>query len=488
MSGQGGVDPDETSDNGKMPVGDVDTESVQWFFNLDMEQQVETLIRYQQHLSKVVNQNKQMADMIDKINVDCQGLTTQVEIALHQNADLLKTLKETPNVETITNQVKDTLDKEYELKFKNLEDQLVREKQVQEEIHKDNLKKQDNHYSGLLKQGLSKMKADYESKIKETVAENESRFQHQQQEHRAQLEALTAELDEWKRKSSTVGTGVVETATEPASEHLGQLKQDIFNFLPGTVKTDRGGTVTNTTINWDNTTLRPKHVTFTTSTPKVTMKDMVGLAALLAAETTRVSQTASTGSLGDQSTVINLASEFKKMREPKIQKLKGGNTSSAQLFITGWIKEVRVVICDRTLSDEGGVQLIREFTESKARQQVDFYLDMTPNPTTEGVLDHLVSAFSSGEDESSIKSEFYSRKQLARESEDDYAEILQILARKIMIADPAFQAECNGALIHQFTNGLCDDIIRPLAKDLVNHKPGIPFLKFRSEVTNLSSS
>ena len=138
------------------------------------------------------------------------------------------------------------------------------------------------------------------------------------------------------------------------------------------------------------------------------------------------------------------------MREPKIQKLKGGNTSSAQLFITGWIKEV---IRDHTLTDQEGVQLIREFTESKVRQQVDFYLDMTPNPTTEGVLDHLISAFSSGEDESSIKSEFYSRKQLAHESEDDYTEILQILARKIMIVNPAFQAECNSALIHQFANG-----------------------------------
>ena len=226
-------------------------------------------------------------------------------------------------METITNQVKDTLDKEYELKFKNLEDQLVREKQVQEEIHKDNLKKQDSHYSGLLKQGLSKMKADYESKIKETLAENESRFQRQQQEHRAQLEVLTAELDEWKWKSSTVRTGVVETATEPAGEQLLQLKEDIFNFLPSTVKTDRRGAVTNTTINWDNTTLRPKHVTFATSTPKVTMEDMVGLAAPLAAETTRLSQTAPTGFLGDQSTLINLASKLPKNEGTKDPKTKG---------------------------------------------------------------------------------------------------------------------------------------------------------------------
>ena len=309
-SGQGGADPDETSNIGGMPVEDVDTGSVQKFFSLDIEQQAETLIRYQQHLSQVVHQNNQMAEMIDRINVDRQGLTTQVETALKQNADLLKTLKETPSVEIITNQVKDTLDKEYELKFKNLEDQLVREKQVQEELHKDNLKKQDNHYSGLLKQGLSKIKANYETKIKETLAENESRFQRQQQEHRAQLEALTIELDEWKRKSSTIKTDVVETATEAAGEQLGQLKHEIYNFLPGTVKTDRGGTVTNTTINWDNTTRCPKHVTFTTSTPKVTNEDMVGLAAPLAAETTSVSQPIPTGSLGDQSTLINLASEF----------------------------------------------------------------------------------------------------------------------------------------------------------------------------------
>ena len=130
--------------------------------------------------------------------------------------------------------------------------------------------------------------------------------------------------------------------------------------------------------------------------------------------------------------------------------------------------------------------MIHEFTESKARQQVNFYLDMTPNPTTEGVLDNLVSAFSLGEDESSIKSEFYSHKQLACESEDDYTEILQILAQKIMIVNPAFQAECNGALIHQFANGLRDDIIHLLAKDLVNRKPRIPFIKFCSEVANLS--
>ena len=286
-SSQGGADPNETPGETGRSGEDVNRGSVQQFFNLDLEQQSETLIRYQQHLSQVLDQNKQMAEMIKKINVERQGLATQVETALQQNADLIKTIKETPSVETITTQVKDTLDKEYELKFKNLEDQLVREKQVQDEIHKDTLKKQE-----------------------ETLAENEARFQRQQRDHRAQLEALTMELDEWKRKSSTRQTNLVQTAAGPVGEQLGQLKDEIYNFLPGTVKTDRGGAVTNTTINWDNTTLRPKHITFATSTPKVTDEDMVGLAVPLAAETTRVSNPVTSGSIGDQSTLINLASEF----------------------------------------------------------------------------------------------------------------------------------------------------------------------------------
>ena len=59
-SGQGGVGLDETFGEAGRPGEDVNTRSVQQFFNLDLEQQTETLIRYQQHLSQVVDQNKQL--------------------------------------------------------------------------------------------------------------------------------------------------------------------------------------------------------------------------------------------------------------------------------------------------------------------------------------------------------------------------------------------------------------------------------------------
>ena len=74
------------------------------------------------------------------------------------------------------------------------------------------------------------------------------------------------------------------------------------------------------------------------------------------------------------------------------------------------------------------VQLVREFTEVKARQQVDFFLDTSPVTTSEALLEHLLAAFASGEDKAEIKSEFYGRDQFSKESEDDFAEALQLLS------------------------------------------------------------
>ena len=71
--------------------------------------------------------------------------------------------------------------------------------------------------------------------------------------------------------------------------------------------------------------------------------------------------------------------------------------------------------------------------ESKAQQKVDFYLDTSPTQNVEGLLEHLTATLSSGEDEMGIKSEFYSREQLPKETEDDFTEALQILAHKILI-------------------------------------------------------
>ena len=293
---------------------------------------------------------------------------------------------------------------------------------------------QEKQYDALLNTTLDKIKTKYKSKIKDVTELHAVESRGQQDQFRAQLDALNQELEAWKNKASILSNAShIPSTNAPSDTKLGALKQEIFNYISGTVNTNRGGGIDNTTINWDDPPVRPKKVTFVTSTPlrfnsdEVTNKDMDGLVAPLTAEQHLQNPSNVTAS---NSTLVNLASEFRKMREPKLQKLKGGNTSSAHLFLTGWVKEVRATIKERELSDSEGVQLIREFTESKACQQVDFFMDLNPTPTVEGVLEHLVAAFSTGEDESAIKSEFYSRKQFTRESEDDYAEVLQLLARE----------------------------------------------------------
>ena len=58
---------------------------------------------------------------------------------------------------------------------------------------------------------------------------------------------------------------------------------------------------------------------------------------------------------------------------------------------------------------------------------MDFYLDTSPIQNVEGLLEHLTATFSLGEDEVGIKSEFYSREQLPKETKDDFAEALSDL-------------------------------------------------------------
>ena len=81
------------------------------------------------------------------------------------------------------------------------------------------------------------------------------------------------------------------------------------------------------------------------------------------------------------------------------------------------------------MSNAEALQLVKDYTEGKARQQVEFYIVSTQKTLFEGLIDNLKTSFQSGEDEATIKGEFYSRKQYSKESVDDFADVLQLLAR-----------------------------------------------------------
>ena len=170
-------------------------------------------------------------------------------------------------------------------------------------------------------------------------------------------------------------------------------------------------------------------------------------------------------------TMTAVASEFKKMREPKLAKLKGGTTANASLFFTSWVKDARAVIVERSMNNYESLQLVKDYTEGKARAQVEFYLASTTNPTFEGLIQDLTKSFQSGEDEATIKRDFYSCMQLNKESVDDFADVLQLLARKILNVDPSFQVLLNKSLCQQLANGLKDASHGISARQILKQQP-----------------
>ena len=289
--------------------------------------------------------------------------------------------------------------------------------------------------------------------------------------------------------------------------------------MPGTVNTRRGGTVNihDDTILWSKNDDAPpipprkqdeKHVHFTSTLCHPVQSNLFDLddenpiisqsgnpfishpnnpfiqqpvCSQLPAQTTVDTDT--TTIIGN--TMSAIASEFKTMREPKLAKLKCGITSGASLFFNSWVKDVRAVILEHSMSNAESLQLVKDYTEGKACQQVEFYIVSTPNPSFEGLIDNLRTSFQSGEDEATVKGEFYSCKQYSKESVDNFADVLQLLACKVLNIDPSFQTFINKSLCQQLANSLKDPGHGISTRSILNQQPDIQFASFRSDLANI---
>ena len=109
----------------------------------------------------------------------------------------------------------------------------------------------------------------------------------------------------------------------------------------------------------------------------------------------------------------------------------------------------------------------------------------TPSPSFEGLIDNLRTSFQSGEDDATVKGELYSHKQYGKESVDDFADVLQLLARKVLNVDPSFQTFMNKSFCQQLANGLKDPGHGISARSILNQQPDIQFASFRSDLANI---
>ena len=161
--------------------------------------------------------------------------------------------------------------------------------------------------------------------------------------------------------------------------------------------------------------------------------------------------------------------EFCKLHEPKINKLKGGYSATANLIFQYWLKDIRVHVEDRNISQKEAIQLVKDFTAEHARNEVEFYVGMVADDqqTFEGLVQHLKNAFQSRETTSKLISNFYARAQKKNESEEAFADDLQILVPKIIARKPEFQEDANEQLKSQFTHKLKDPYYAAIARSML---------------------
>ena len=384
----------------------------------------------------------------------------------------------TINQDRLTENLRHNLEKEYANKEQNYLRQLKQELKSKTSAIRNQCKME-------FDQELKKLKEEW----------NQERLKTNEQ-HNAQISMVLKEIDVLKEHSRTQQKAEV---VEPGDK-IPDLKTTAFDFVPGTVNTKRGGAVNlhEETILWSKNKDTPpipprKHVHFT-STPRHPVQSNLfdsddenpitghpgnpfisNPGNPFTQQQVRGHVPAQTTVDTDVTTIIGntmsaVASEFKKMREPKLAKLKGGVTSGASLFFNSWVKDVRSVIQECSMSNSESLHLVKDYTEGRARQQVEFCIVSTTNPTIEGLIENLKTSFQSGEDEATIKGEFYSRRQYGKESVDDFANVLQLLAHKVLNVDPSFQAFMNKSLCQQPANGLKDPSHSISARSILNRK------------------
>ena len=126
--------------------------------------------------------------------------------------------------------------------------------------------------------------------------------------------------------------------------------------------------------------------------------------------------------------------EFHKLHKPKINKLKGGYSATANLIFQLWLKDINIHVEDWNLTEREAIQLVKDFTVERAHNEVEFYMGMITDDqqTFDGLVNHLKNALQLGETVSELISDFYSQHQRKNESEDAFADDLQILVRKLL--------------------------------------------------------
>ena len=321
---------------------------------------------------------------------------------------------------------------------------------------------------------IERIKKHMEEQMRKERAEATRTSEHQLQSIMSELSALKDKHEKDTKERKVEEKTLLENikasidpilkSDHKTSDHIGvgtrfkHLQDEVTNYLPPTVnKTDDtfgdltlGGYRDAKHVHFASTPIRPDISNINLATPPRTNKEETIAESVL------------------HNTMQTLASEFKRTRKPKIQKFRGGTSSSALLVFKSWMQDIECAIKDRNLNNNEALQLIKEFSEGCACDNINFYLEVTDNPSVDGLFENLRQVFSSGEDGQQMLAEFYSRVQNPKESVKEFGESILQIARKIMMAKPEFKVDIDNTLKACFADSLRDHYHQAMAREMIS--------------------
>ena len=145
------------------------------------------------------------------------------------------------------------------------------------------------------------------------------------------------------------------------------------------------------------------------------------------------------------------------------------------------MQDIECTIKDHNLNNYKVLQLIKEFSEGCAHDNINFYLKVTDKPRVEGLFENLRQVFPSGDGQQML-AEFYSHIQNPKESVKQFRESLLQIARKIMMAKPEFKVDIDNTLKAHFTDSLRDHCHQAMAREMIRSCPTLNYVAYKSEV------
>ena len=144
------------------------------------------------------------------------------------------------------------------------------------------------------------------------------------------------------------------------------------------------------------------------------------------------------------------------------------------------MQDIECAIKDRNLNNEEALKLVKEFSEGCARDNINFYLEVTDSPSVDGLFENLRQVSSSGEDGQQMLAKFYSHVQNQKESVKEFGESLLQIARKIMTTKPEFKVDIDNTLKACFADGLRDHYHQAMAREMIRSHPTLSFVAYKS--------